>query len=668
MNPQPGDEDQATIRNFKDYEVERFLRWYGNDHIPRIDEDTLEKCTVCSSPNLTDDTESDNFHTDARNIGESGLDLTRINIDDSTSQSLLYLYPKATIAVRTYFHDEENKTYRFPKTVAKEGEILDDPSKIHQYLEFIVTGNRQTSNVAFDVKGWIGTDIQEKHHYLHTLGQMTVEMERLFNYMLFFEVSEVIVPGITTIWDNLNSHFWEEAVDAKVKINEDWIPRNWIYLEDRLQELLKSPTIIDILRFRQLDIDTIILNNTKQLSIRVDDFLKGLDNELGDSDAFIDEYCQGDRNDLNDLKALVKNKMVYIGNLWNYITNYKDKPYEELSEYYQRITQLTDGQKANLITYPLEKMYGKKLPKSEYQATRMKFSSDGEWITYNIDGTLDKTTLENLELVYKPKEEGETEPKRDYLLWMRKPYAIEIGTDVTGIDDYVFAKCTSLVSVTIPTSIESIGKEIFRECPNLSNIMFTGRRFSELKAIKDKTDVLRYPWGLDFNKDEEDENDDYKYIFNKGEFSDVRVETLRERITTYNNLIVRLPVSSKHNCLASKRIFQDWKAFVDGAIEYLIEEGELTPSEKQGIGSDMKKYTFNEYLTKDGKPIVDYSWLYDTTKPDGAMHPYVDKDKTEYSEGCNKEPIGDRFDYWRDGTGTLEEDEETPRDDFKWPQ
>lgn len=612
MNPQPGDEDQATIRNFKDYEVERFLRWYGNDHIPRIDEDTLEKCTVCSSPNLTDDTESDNFHTDARNIGEARLDLTRINIDESTSQSLLYLYPKATISVRTYYHDEENKTYRFPKTVAKEGEVLDDPSKIHQYLEFIVTGNRQTSNVAFDVKGWIGTDIQEKNHYLHTLGQMTEEMERLFNYMLFFEVSEVIVPGITTIWDNLNSHFWEKAVDAKVKINEDWIPRNWIYLEDKLQELLKSPTIIDILRFRQLDFDTIILNNVSQLNIRRDCFLKKLD---ADSDAFIDEYCQGDRNDLNDMKALVNNKMVYIEDLWNYITNYKDKPYEELSEYYQGITQLTDVQKANLITAPLEKMYGKKLPTSEYQATRMKFSSDGEWITYNIDGTLDKKTLENLELVYKPKEEGETEQTRDYLLWMRKPYAIEIGTDVTEIGDYVFAKCTSLVSVTIPKSIESIGKEIFRECPNLSSITFSGRNFANIRDIKDANEEKQYPWGLDFNKDDEDEdeNDDYKYIFNKGEFSDVRVETLRERITTFNNLIVRLPVGPRqHNCIASKRIFQDWKAFVDGAKKHLIENQELFEgNDVSELGTDGKEHKYKELYIDEAKtiPLIDYSYI-----------------------------------------------------------
>ena len=385
-------------------------------------------------------------------------------------------------------------------------------------------------------------------------------------------------------------------------------------MENKLQELLKSPTIIDILRFRQLDFDTIILNNTSQLNIRIKYFLKELNK---DSDKFIEDYCQGDRNDLNDLKALVKNKMVYIENLWNYITNYKDKTYEELSDDYQRITQLTDGQKANLITAPLEKMYGKKLPNSEYQATRMKFSSDGEWITYNIDGTLDKTTLENLELVYKPKkeeeEEGETETTRDYLLWMRKPYAIEIGTNVTRIDDYVFAKCTSLVSVTIPSSVEIIGQEIFRECPNLSNIMFTNRKFSEIDDIKDKNDREQFPWGI------ED-----KGIFNRGEFSNVTVDMLRNRITTFNNLIVRLPVSSKHNCLASKRIFQDWKAFVDGAVDYLIERGCLYVKLKNEPDADITDR--DDWLIED--------WKGTDKDKDGnyVKHPYtelyVDEDCT----------------------------------------
>lgn len=82
-----GNEDnpKPTKRYFRPYETERFLRWYGSDHVPMIDEETLEKCTICSSPALENDTQSDNFHTDARNIAEMDLDLTRTNIDDSTS-------------------------------------------------------------------------------------------------------------------------------------------------------------------------------------------------------------------------------------------------------------------------------------------------------------------------------------------------------------------------------------------------------------------------------------------------------------------------------------------------------------------------------------------------------------------------------------------------------
>lgn len=44
------------------------------------------------------------------------------------------------------------------------------------------------------------------------------------------------------------------------------------------------------------------------------------------------------------------------------------------------------------------------------------------------------------------------------------------------------------------------------------------------------------------------------------------MDELRERLTTLNNLIVRLPITTYHNKLASRHIFKDWKRFVDGAI------------------------------------------------------------------------------------------------------
>jgi hypothetical protein len=123
--------------------------------------------------------------------------------------------------------------------------------------------------------------------------------------------------------------------------------------------------------------------------------------------------------------------------------------------------------------------------------------------------------------------------------------------------------------------------------------------------------------------------------YNTSVVGKVDVDMLRDRITTFNNLIVRLPVDTQHNCLASKHIFQDWKGFVDASLEYLTnppegEERTLWKGEQpqQGTGTDGITYNYYEYYTDSmrTKPLVDYS---------------------------NWE--GDRWDYWNE-------------DDFKWPQ
>ena len=56
LYPDPENPESPTTLYYKKYETERFLRWFGSDHIPRIDETKLEKCTVCSSPSLSNDT------------------------------------------------------------------------------------------------------------------------------------------------------------------------------------------------------------------------------------------------------------------------------------------------------------------------------------------------------------------------------------------------------------------------------------------------------------------------------------------------------------------------------------------------------------------------------------------------------------------------------------
>lgn len=528
------DGTQPTMRYFKQYEVERFLRWYGTDHVPHIDEDSVEKCTVCSSPTLEDDTQADNFHTDARNIGDVGMDLTRTGIDNSTSLSVLSLAPKATIALRSYVYDEDKKTYRLPTTEPKEGEQADDPSKIHQYLEFVVTGHRQTYNLAFNVKGQVAREIQEMHHYKETWNRLRELYLAISKTIMFLQLSEMIQPSLEEVWG---------CMKDSVTNGESLIPDNWYYLKSTFGQMLENPSQIDLLRFRQIDFETIathIVYGTDdkpgQGDIRYT-FLKILqDAHSKDTETrenaieWIRRNCKGDSVEVQRVMDLVLNRETwYCEDLGNYIVYFTSEPLdddtkEEQKRRYHDIP-LSRAQKENSLDIPLDLLYNlnldKHLPPSEVKKRN-------EWIQrYN-------------------------------------------------------------------TSVE--GK--------------------------------------------------------------VDVDMLRDRITTFNNLIVRLPVDTQHNCLASKHIFQDWKAFVDGALEYLCdpERGNKlnkSRSKIRGIGSDEKTYDFYEYTSKeDGKPLVDYSWLYGSR---GPMHPYVDDDKTPYEEGCEKKPIGDRWDYWR-------------VEDFNWPQ
>ena len=249
----------------------------------------------------------------------------------------------------------------------------------------------------------------------------------------------------------------------------------------------------------------------------------------------------------------------------------------------------------------------------------MKFSFNGTWNSYNIVGEFNADSL--------PKDNDKNP---------RKPYAIEFGTDTTRIDGDALSSCHSLASIVVPKTVTSIGANAFRNCTALQSVQFNGRNYAEIRRM------TNFPWGLDLDKDgNEKPKEEWSCIFNRGEFSDVTVEMLRDRITTFNNLVVRLPVDTEHNCMASKRIFQDWKKFEVGAANYLNERNFITFSSREGLGSDLEPHEFKEYLVN-GEPLVDYSWLY-VSNP---KSPNLDKDG---------KPIGDRWDYW---------DEE----DFNWPQ
>ena len=59
------------------------------------------------------------------------------------------------------------------------------------------------------------------------------------------------------------------------------------------------------------------------------------------------------------------------------------------------------------------------------------------------------------------------------------------GTNFTGIGDYAFADCTSLTSITIPNSVNSIGSGTFNGCTSLTSITYQGTKSQWSSITKD---------------------------------------------------------------------------------------------------------------------------------------------------------------------------------------
>ena len=403
-----------------------------------------------------------------------------MNIDNTTSLSLLSLAPKSTIEIVPVI-DEEN------------------PEKSGQYVEFIVSGHQQTSNLAFHITGKMFNSIQEMNHFGNTWNLLTETYRLIGKYILFLEVSNVINSDLETVWNKLNP-------------GEKLIPDLWKWAYSAL-EPLQRPNVVDLLRFRQIDIESILYRINKSFQKRIDFMsqVSGIhldDKELpvmADKISYIQQNTNIDMDEAESLIKDVEGKEYVNGPLERYIMDFPDSQANDYA-----YIPLSDDTKKRLISAPLKKMH-------------------------NI-----------------------------------------------GIDD---------------DEKEKLAEEL------------------------------------------------EKYEQNY----DIEVEELRESITTFNNLIVRLPVDTYHNKVAARHIFLDWKNYVDKACAKLVENGKLfvkLGEVDRGVGTDkddfgvQKVHEFTEYYTDVGlrEPLVDYSHLYDVTKIDGAMFPYTDP--------LTGKPLGDRWDYW----------------------
>lgn len=126
---------------------------------------------------------------------------------------------------------------------------------------------------------------------------------------------------------------------------------------------------------------------------------------------------------------------------------------------------------------------------SGHADTWIKFSENDTWHEYEIKGAFDFTALISVGLM--PEGSGISASP----VWNYSPYAVEIGTDVTSIGEYVFYGCSSVTSMTIPASVTSIGEAAFSNIL-LTSVTFEGKTMEQVQNLEDGNGNKHYPWGI----------------------------------------------------------------------------------------------------------------------------------------------------------------------------
>lgn len=101
---------------------------------------------------------------------------------------------------------------------------------------------------------------------------------------------------------------------------------------------------------------------------------------------------------------------------------------------------------------------------SGHADTWYKYSGDTEWRTVSISGTIEGSLDENTF----------TDIPTTQIPNVTNVVALEIGTDVTIIEQSAFINCSSLTSVTIPNSVTTIGASAFSGCSGLTSVTLPG--------------------------------------------------------------------------------------------------------------------------------------------------------------------------------------------------
>lgn len=273
--------------NFKEYEDERYLRWFGTTYVPLLDTSAIFRRTVCGIPQIEDSDDLDTSDSTALSIDPS---LIRPVVHSGESEDLLSLTQKATVDL-----------------VERED---------GQWLQFVVDGSQETTNLSFCIVGQELGVVQDINHYADTLNRLNSLYVNLTRATMFLGLVQDGLGG--------NDAWLEFAAKEFPSDHDDFVPTWWTQVQEQLGPLVWHPSATDLIRARQLDLD--------ELSAAFD----GSRIDRSDTGPGFPSWPDDENPDLSEWKStqlgrrltfvvqgwIGRSKVYRDSNLWNYMRNY----------------------------------------------------------------------------------------------------------------------------------------------------------------------------------------------------------------------------------------------------------------------------------------------------------------------------------------------------------
>ena len=119
-----------------------------------------------------------------------------------------------------------------------------------------MSGNQGTQNLSFNIRGKMLSEIQEMNHYSNTWKTIKLIYSLVVRHTLLFEIERQLHTSLEEAWNLTYPDL-------------PYIPDGWDEIMEKMQEFL-TPNCIDLIRFRHVDVSSIMYEILANATLRMD--------------------------------------------------------------------------------------------------------------------------------------------------------------------------------------------------------------------------------------------------------------------------------------------------------------------------------------------------------------------------------------------------------------